>query len=287
MNRNEHRKHVILQRGQMLLITILVLTVATTIALSLIGRATQDISMSNQLEESTRAFDAAEAGIESALKTGASASNVAVGTGANYSVTVNSIGGAAGVFQSAQKTPQGTTETIWLVNHTAAGAVDETPVYTATTLPVCWSQPSAGGVKAALVIGVLYKKGTDGTYRMARVAADPDAASRSNNFDAAVGVGGCGLGDFQTTLNFTTLGLTLSGASADTLLALRIRPEYADTTLAIDGGVTGIPSQGNVIESTGTTGTGVSRKVLVYQQYRAAAGIFDSVIYSQTNFGHN
>lgn len=271
----------------MLLITILVLTVATTIALSLIGRATTDLSMSNQLEESTRAFDAAEAGIESALKTGATQTNVAIGTGTNYSVTVNTIGGASGVFEAAQKTTQGTTETVWLVKHKADGSLDETPFYTLNSLPVCWSQPSAGGVKAALIITVLYKKGSDGSYASTKVAVDPDAATRNNNFDSTVGVSGCGLGDFQTTLNFLSLGMKLTGASADTLLALRIRPEYADATLAVDGGTLGVPPQGSRIESTGTTGTGVARKIVVYQQYRSAASIFDSVIYSQSNFGHN
>jgi len=272
------------ERGQILLITILVLTVATTIALSLIGRATVDLSMSNQLEESTRAFDAAEAGIETALKTG-TGGTAAVGTGTNYSVTVNQIGGATGVYQLSHKTTQGTTETLWLVNHAADGSLDETPVYTTTTLPVCWSKPDAGGTDAALIIAVLYKK-ADSSYQVARVAADPDAATRANNFDAAVGTSGCGLGYYQTTLNFTALGLTLSGVSKDTLLSLRIRPEYADTNIAVDGGVTGLPKQGNIIESTGTTGTGISRKVVVYQQYRSAASIFDNVIYSQADFVH-
>jgi len=274
------------QQGQMLLITILVLTVATTIALSLIGRATLDLSMSNQIEESTRAFDAAEAGIESALKTGSGASNVAIASGVTYTVNVSTIGGAPGVYQLAHKTSQGSTEMLWLVNHAADGTLDETPRYTDTALPVCWSQPGAGDTKAALIISVLYKEGSDGTYRIARTAADPDVSSRNNNFNATVTTSGCGLGYFQTILNFTDLGLTLSGASADTLLALRMRPEYADATIAIDGGVLGVPKQGNIIDSIGTTGTGVARKVLVYQQYRSAASVFDSVIYSQSSFGH-
>lgn len=273
----------------MLLITILVLTVATTVALSLIGRATLDLSMSNQLEESTRAFDAAEAGIESALKSGVSAANVTVATGVTYSVNVNSIGGETGVYQLNHKTTPGTTETVWMVNHDDnTGGLIETPAaYTDNNLTVCWSQPEGSGPKAALVIGILYKEGTDNSYKMARVAADPDEASRNNNFNASVNTGGCGLNYFQTTLTFSpALGMNLSGVSPDTLLALRIRPEYADTNIAVSG-ATAIPKQGNVIESTGNTGTGVARKVLVYQQYRSAASIFDSVIYSQTNFGHN
>lgn len=272
------------QQGQVLLITILVLTVATTIALSLIGRATLDFSMSNQVEESTRAFDAAEAGVESALKTGVG-SSATIATGTRYNVTVNNIGGASGVFQMAHKTATGATETLWLVNHTALGALDETPFYQNNTINVCWSKES---VPSALVIGVLYKKGTDGSYNLARLALDPNSAVRGNNFDSLVTTtNGCGLGNYyEKQVDFTALGITPIGASADTLLALRIRPEYSDTTIAVDGGITGVPKQGNQIESTGTTGAGVSRKVVVYQQYRSPATIFDSVIYSQSSFGH-
>ena len=64
------------QPGQVLLLTLLVLSVATTVVLSLIGRATTDVAISNQIAESQRAFSAAEAGIEEMLKTGSVAPGV-------------------------------------------------------------------------------------------------------------------------------------------------------------------------------------------------------------------
>ncbi len=274
------------QQGQILLITLLVLTVATTIALSLIGRATIDLSMSNQLEESTRAFDAAEAGIEQALRTGigTGGSPVTLASGVTYDVSVNTIGGAAGVFQMAHKTLQNTTETLWLVEHADTGLVDETAFYTANTIELCWSQPEGLADAAALGVTVLYKESTDGSYQVARVAVDPDAATRGNNFDdTGITTTGCGIGYYGKDIDFTALGIN---PSLDTLLALRIKPYYSDTTLAVDGGINEIPKQGNQIESVGSTGTGVSRKVVVYQQYRAPLSIFDSVIYSESAFGH-
>lgn len=276
------------QRGQILLITLLVLTVATTIALSLIGRATIDLSMSNQLEESTRAFNAAEAGVEQALKSGLGTNGPAVLTnGVTYDVTVNSIGGASGVYQLPHQTPQNVTETIWLVAHDPnTGALNETPYYTSTSIELCWSPSTAPAPAAGLVVGVLYKEGTDGTYQTARMAVDPNAATNNNNFDSSgITTNGCGLSYYRKVIDFTALGLTVTGASADTLIALRIRPVYADTTIALNAGVTGLPRQGTQIESTGETGTGVSRKVVVYQQYRAPLSIFDSVIFSQSSFG--
>jgi len=272
-------------KGQILLITLLVLTVATTIALSLIGRATLDLSMSNQLEESTRAFDAAEAGIEEALKTGSGTDQpVTLSPGVTYDVSVNTIGGVAGVFQMVRKTLQNNTETLWLVEHTDTGVVDETLFYTSSTIELCWSQEIGTNPAAALGVTVLYKASTDGSYQAARVAVDPDAGTRGNNFDdTGITTTGCGIGYYGKQIDFTALGIN---PALDTLLALRIKPYYADATLAINGGTAEIPKQGNQIESVGSTGTGVSRKVVVYQQYRAPLSIFDSVIYSESAFGH-
>lgn len=274
------------EQGQILLITLLVLTVATTIALSLIGRATIDLSMSNQLEESTRAFNAAEAGIEQALQSGSETATgpVTLTSGVTYEVSVNSIGGQPGVFQLARKTPKNVTETIWLVNHDpTTGALDETRVFDDNTLSLCWSQEEAPDVAAALEVTVLYKDNIN-EYHAARMAVDPDAVTRNNNFDSSgITLDGCGLGYYEKQVDFTTLGI--SPAGTDTLLALRIRPIYADATIAIDS-ASDIPQQGNVIESVGRTGTGVSRKVVVYQQYRAPLSVFDSVLFSQSSLSH-
>lgn len=65
--------------GQVLLITVLVLSIAVTIALSLIGRSVTDVSMSRNLEESARAFSAAEAGIEETLLTNTQQTNISAG----------------------------------------------------------------------------------------------------------------------------------------------------------------------------------------------------------------
>lgn len=272
------------ERGQILLITLLVLAVATTIALSLIGRATVDLSTSNQLEESTRAFNAAEAGIEQALKSGQGTTGPTVLTpGVTYEVSVSQIGGAAGVYQLSHKTAKDATETIWLVNHDAVtGDIIETPTLTASSIDLCWSRETSPDPAAAVVVGVLYKESTDGSYQMAKVAVDP--SSRTNNFDTTgITTNGCGLSYYRKVINFASLGIS---PASDTLIALRLRPIYADATFAIDPGASVLPKQGNQIESLGSTGTGVSRKVVVYQQYRAPLSIFDSVIFSQSSFGH-
>ena len=55
-------------KGQIILVLLLMAAVAITIALSVVQRSLVDISSSVKQEESTRALSAAEAGIEKALR---------------------------------------------------------------------------------------------------------------------------------------------------------------------------------------------------------------------------
>src|SRR3989338_10792119 len=55
------------QKGQVLLLLILVMTVALAIGLSIVQKSLVDISTASKVEQSARAFSAAEAGIEKAL----------------------------------------------------------------------------------------------------------------------------------------------------------------------------------------------------------------------------
>src|SRR4030067_2407301 len=64
------------QKGQALLIILLVLSVVLTLALSFVSRSVTDITITSQEEESVRALSAAEAGVEQALKTGVSTGSI-------------------------------------------------------------------------------------------------------------------------------------------------------------------------------------------------------------------
>lgn len=272
------------QSGQALLITLLVLSVAGTIVLSLIGRTTQDVSLSREIEESSQAFSAAEAGLEEALITGSSTTDpITLSSGASYDVTVADTGGAAGVYTFPKVTPNGTTETLWLVEHNDAdGTLVEVPTYTSNTLELCWSSETT---TPAVVITVLYKEASDGSYQVAKLAFDRDRDSRGNNF-VNPGVAGnhCGQNPvYSTNINFPSLGIS---PATDILLALRIRPVYSDTQLYAETGGQVLPLQGKRIESTGTTPGGVNRKILVFQQYRSPSSIFDAAVYSQGSFSH-
>lgn len=266
------------QEGQVLLISLLVLSIATTVALSLMSRSTTDVTISNQISESSRAFSAAEAGIEEALKSGVGTSGAQVLTaGISYSVSKADIGGSAGAYVFPKKISPGATETLWFVNHNADGTLVETPTYTSPAIDVCWSQETT---IPAMILSVLYKT-AGGLYQVARGAYDPDSGrALTNNFSGvSSSTGGCGAG------TGTTYKQTISLVGFDTLLMLRLQPLYADTNLAVNA-TSALPLQGSKLESTGTSEGGLARKIVVYQQYRSSPSVFDSVIYSQGYFGH-
>lgn len=271
------------QSGQVVLITLLVLAIATTVALSLVSRTTTDTSITNQIEESSRAFSAAEAGVEEALKSGIGSGEVPVlvGQEASYKVNVNTIGGATGVFEFPKKTLKGVTETVWLVSHDSNGNLVETPTYTASSLSVCWSSEST---TPAVAVTLLYKESSDSSYRVAKAAFDPNSTrALTNKFSSSYAPGGCGgtTGTaYKVTITFGDLDASINPVT-DTLLMLRLRPVYSDAKIAVDPGAEVLPVQGGKIDSTGTTASGINRKIVVYQQYRAPTTVFDAVIYSQ------
>lgn len=268
------------QSGQIALIALLVLTIATTVGLSLIARTTTDVSVTRNIEESTRAFSAAEAGVEEALKSGiAGSGDTDPSLGVSYVTTITNAGGTADPFVFPQKTLKEDTETLWLVDHNADGTVDDTQkVYTANTIDVCWSSEST---TPALVVAVLYK--TSGSYQVAKVASDPDG-SRANNFSPpAATIGSCPTStSYRSRITFGSFVPVINPAQ-DTLIALRIRPVYSGALIAV-APAQELPVQGNNIESVGTAGGDVNRKIIVYQQYRAPESIFDYAVYSENNF---
>lgn len=270
------------QSGQILLITLLVLSLAVTVGLSVIGRTTIDQNISTQVEESSHAFSAAEAGIERALLTGQGSGGTQVltpGSNVQYNVALTQIGGAATAYTPPRRTQLGEIESLWLVAHNADGTLNETVRYPGASVTVCWSQETT---QAALVASLVYKLG--GTYHIGRSPWDVPGVSRGatpNNFPLAAGPGaGCGKsGVYRAAI---TLAPLMQNNPAAIPIVLRLKPLYSSVQLTVDPGATTLPAQGSEIVSSGTTSTGVTRKIRVYQLFKSAGlPAFDSVLWSQ------
>ncbi len=263
------------QKGQALLVILLVMMVGLTIGLSLATRSVSDIKISSQIEQSSRAFSAAEAGIEAALKGEATVdcnSPQTVGQ-ATYCFSTSQAGGTDQPLVFGE-VGIADTYNVWLVGHTDAGALDLSNPYSGSTIDVCWGETGATPI-TALEISVVYRDAAS-TYRVWRGAFDPDASPtrRPSNHFSAPDAGGCAGLVYKKTINFAALGIT------GTKFALRIRPFYNKTTLGVvpASGIV-LPSQGLNIVSTGKAGD-TTRRISVIQSFPSLPGIFDYVLFS-------
>lgn len=84
---NTHHINTKYQKGQIALIVLLVATVMLTIGLAVVQRSLFDVKLTEQEEESSRAFQAAETGVEEALRKLTPTSGSLAGD-TNYNVTV-------------------------------------------------------------------------------------------------------------------------------------------------------------------------------------------------------
>jgi len=278
-------------RGQALLITVLALTIALTVALSLIRRTTVDVKTTAQLEESARAFSVAEAGIEDVLKR-ASGTSVTIQSGngsATFETKYEFLSGTSAVYTYPSETQKGDVATVWLVPHNPDDSLDESGVQhycegiAPCTITICWEQPSIPTDIPAVEISVFYKN-TIGAYNIQRFAIDP-YISRLGNYFTRGGTVGAGCGRLSGVYTAT---ITLPTTNARPL-ALRLRPYYNKTTFLFSPStspVRTLPSQGFEVSSTGKTESGVTRKIVVKKHYNASASIFDFVLYSNTTINN-
>jgi hypothetical protein len=284
---------VIYPRGQVLLITVLILSVAVTIALSLIGRSVSDVSMSRNLEESARAFSAAEAGIEEALRTNTQRTNDSYG-GAGYTSNIAVIGNSTGVY-TLPTISVGQADTVWLVEHNASYGIDFPPsyYYPSATIDICWTHVPVGQPAPALEVAIYYR--SVATYLVNRGVYDPGGAKTPpNKFSPVTDTnnisGGCG-----GMQNVYRQRVSIPTGAGITPLFMRIRPYYGNATVSVSPlGGNRLPTQGFEVSSVGCTQItasgctegGVMRKIVVRRQYPGAATIFDYSIYSQGALEH-
>lgn len=252
------------QKGQVVLILVLLTVIGLTVGLSLISRTVTDVRISSQIEQSGRAFSAAEAGIETALvgsSIGGTASGNVTLDGANASYSVENQGGGTGV-SLYPLTEVGNGQTIWFVNHTQDGKLDETnPVYTPDTeLEICWGTSA----DAPPAIAVTYVYDDAGTYNIVKGMYDP-IGTRGNNFSSAESAGGYCNGTFLYRVRITPSS-DLAVPSTATLLFVRLTPVYFPTAIAVRPSAA-LPVQSRKISSVGQTETGVVRKIQVTQTY--------------------
>lgn len=274
------------QSGQVVLILVLITVVGLTVGLSLISRTVTDVRISSQIEQSGRAFSAAEAGVETALKSavvnGPTGTVQLPGADATYSVTGS--GGSTAVLTFPLTSPN-FTQTLWLIPHNNDGTLDELgsayPVD--ASFDICWGSDVLA--QPALVLSLYYKDGSD--YKVAKLAFDAFDVSRDNNFNKSDPPGNYCNSNYKYKKSLTPSsaldlgeGFGVSGASKK-LLAVRIHVLYDSTSIAIRPSTVAVPVQGKLITSIGQTGTNVVRRIQVNQGYPALPTLLDFTLFRE------
>lgn len=296
------------QNGQVVLGLILVMVVALGVGLSIIQKSLVDLSTSTKIEESSRSFSAAEAGIEQALSCKGN-------PGCASTVNFTENGSQANVIdtglipvvphpsstQIALEFPVLSKEDvaqIWLADYTAS--TNPPPAYyKLNQLVVYWGMPVLGSdVKPALEIKIVKYNATSG-YTAIPFYLDSDSArAQSSNFtDASANCISPAVITTSSGANRSFLCRSvLSGwdSSVDTLMLARTRFLYSSVAqpLAVQGASAPsgvicadpnsgcyLPSQARILVSTGTAGQ-TQRRVMLFQQNQVVSPYFDYAIFS-------
>ncbi|KKQ59989.1 MAG: hypothetical protein US80_C0004G0041 [Candidatus Daviesbacteria bacterium GW2011_GWA2_38_17] len=267
------------QAGQVILILILVMAVALAIGISVIQRSLSDISTSSKVEQSSRAFSAAEAGIEKALRN--DTSNTVF---TDSRATVSNSGSLPLAGQALEYPLLGKEEVaqVWLADPNAnlPNCTGYT-CYTQTSLGVYWGNSSTD--KAALELTIVYYAG--GSYQSKKWYLDQIARTPANNFDTSADCGGFLIGvnayRCKKTLSFTA-------QEAAGLMLLRARLLYNSTSqpIAVAPVSGSLPPQAMIIESTGTAGD-TQRKIRVFKLDKVVPPYFDYGIFSLGEINKN
>lgn len=254
------------QAGQIALVVLLIAVVLLTVGVAVITRSTTDISQSRQEEETSRVFNAAEAGIEDALRQDLE----------TLSYTGNIYSSGSQFLADPQVSVEYIVERLYeldsFVDEGHAVGVDVDGW--AGEVIIEWSETSdcVSGDPASLVIAIFDE--ASNTVRREAVAG---CTHPGDNFGANDGAGG--------TYSFKR---TISVTANDVLV--HIRPVYNGTRILVRGG-TGIgtfPEQQYEIESEASSQIGgETRKVVATKTKPTLPALFDYVLFSGTTLTKN
>ncbi len=253
------------QKGQILLIVVLIMVVSLTVGLSVISRSITNLKISTEEADSAKALSAAEAGIQRQLQSSTGLSST-FSNNTSYTTDIAAVGGTSILLNGGNLVPQDEGVDLWLVPHNG-----NNPDYTKpwspsgpSNLTIYWGNTSGNcnnpnNVPAALEIIVI--SGTQTSQTLTRYAYDPCITrANSNRFSSTSGSGTAGGKSFPYS---ATISVT-SG------LIARVIPIYTNTYIGASSTTTAFYSQGSMISSIGTSGTSgniVTRKVNVFQSF--------------------
>lgn len=261
------------QRGQALLIVVLIMVIALTIGLSVASRTVINLKLASDEESSQKAFFAAEAGVEQALKTNQPVT-IAQSLGNNSQigqVSIQSVTGNSVLFNNGLTIPKDDGIELWLTNYSPTPTNLYTPPYWNGNVTFYWGTSVGSCTDAALEILIITSSKTSPS--LTRYAYDPCIGRRSGNNFTAAGAGG--------SINGKNFPYATSSISITNGVYARVVPLYAGTQIgAVAGsGSSNFPPQGQVITALGSAGS-TKRKISYFQGYESLPSEFFYSLFS-------
>ena len=262
-----------LQKGQAVLVVLLIMSVLLTIGLSAVSRSVTDVKVSQQTQESARAFWTAQAELEKAMLT---QDFTPGGTdGVSYSVTKVDLGGGSEEFVFPEKIDQGESAIYWLVDHNLDGSIGSS--FYSGNFNVFWG--NEGDTGTALIVTLVYKDVPTGLFRSQKFTYDPNQArSPSTNF-APASPGGTYL---EKTYAHSTGQISLPSSQtyfANIKMIFNPSPQVLRVVTGSDG-----PVQGSCYESTATVDvSNIVRRLRECRTWPKTPEIFDYLLFSEGN----
>ena len=253
------------QSGQIGVVIILIMVVLLAVGLSLAARSSREVVLSTQEAESTRVFNAAEAGIERALSTDfttiqqdttSSGPTTIPGTNSTVDYSINR------VRSLETRLLEGMSARVLLSDGTAPPPANVT---------IYWAKETKCNDGPASIIVSIYSmnKGLANPYQVRHLAY----AACNNNDDMTVVGNGTGTGPYFR-------GVTVPLQAID--LFMQVKTVYNDTHIRVTNttGAT-LPVQGYAIRSSAVSQLGSENRVVeVNRSLPVAPSVMDYVVFS-------
>jgi len=255
------------EKGQILLIVVITMIVALTVGLSIASRTVTELRLSKQNEESQRAFNAAEAGIDRVLKQGGEITlEEELGNNSTFLVSSAEYDGSQILLNNGEDVDQDVGADVWLSNYP-----DFSAQIASGRVIIYWGEEDqtnctqAAIVRPALQISFLH--GDIVNPQITKYLYDTCGGRTQGTLDGATfgsqTVDGIPGYTFTNTIN-TPIEITNG-------IIMKVIPLYNSARVAVvaqdlSGQPIVLPSQGSVVESTGTSGETI-RRITYYQSY--------------------
>lgn len=284
------------QKGQVVIILLLVIVVGLAVGLTVVGRSVTEISTSTKTEQSSRAFSAAEAGIEKILQQNPSLGS----TGSVPNITFNNQSQAQQIewnadlpeTQKALEYPPFGKESFaqfWLANPSNLAAS-----YDRSSFDIYFgdkSQDYSSGKEnnqPAIEVHLIYRDGSNGYKSLKKFIDSYSTRVPANSFDTCsspaspIETNDSGSNDrwFYCEASFSGYPLDISNNIYPVMVRVRILYTNTAHPVAIQPTSGGsLPKQSQIYRSTGTAGD-VARTLEVFRQKSVMPQLFDYVLFS-------